>query len=73
MQKLKREFEILYEENLLFKKNINSSKTRLLIITNIKNINYIRSALISNANEIIINKFYNTGLRKFLEPTDRGL
>ena len=73
MQKLKREFEILYEENLLFKKNINSGKTKLLIITNIKNINYIRSALISNANEIIINKFYSTGLRKFLEPTDRGL
>ena len=62
MQKSKRKFKILYEESLLFRKNINNNKIRLLVITNIKNINYIKFALISNANKIIINKFYNTNL-----------
>ena len=46
---------------------------RLLIIANIKNINYIKFVPILNVNKIIINKFYDTNLRKFLEPTDRKL
>ena len=73
MQKSKRKFEILYEKSLLLKKNINNNKIRLSIITNIKNINYIKFVLISNVNEIIINKFYNTDLRKSPEPTDKKL
>ena len=48
-------------------------KMRLLIIANIKNINYIKFVPILNVNKIIINKFYDTNLRKFLEPTDRKL
>ena len=73
MQKSKRKFEILYEKNLLFKKNTNNNKIRLLIITNIKNINYIKSAPISNTNKIIINKFYNINLQKPSGPTNKKL
>ena len=62
MQKSKQKFKILYEKNLLFRKNINNNKIRLSIIINIKNINYIKSVPISNINKIIINKFYNTNL-----------
>ena len=62
MQKSKRKFKILYEEGLLFKKNTDNNKIRLLVIINIENINYIKSVPISNINEIIINKFYDTSL-----------
>ena len=62
MQKSKQKFKILYEKKLLSKKNIDNNKIRLSVIINIKNINYIKSVPISNVNEIIINKFYGTGL-----------
>ena len=62
MQESKRKFEILYKKNLLFRKNTDNNKIQLLIITNIENINYIKFVPISNINEIIINKFYDTGL-----------
>ena len=73
MQKSKQKLKILYEENLSSKKNIDNNKMRLSVIANIKNINYIKSALIPNVNEIIINKFYNTGSRKPPEPTNKRL
>ena len=62
MQKSKQKLKILYEESLLFKKNINNNGMWLSVIANIKNINYIEFVPISNINEIIINKFYDTGL-----------
>ena len=71
MQKSKQKLKILYEKNLSFKKNIDNNKMRLLITANIENINYIKFMLISNINEIIINKFYNTSLRKPSGPINR--
>ena len=62
MQKSKRGFEILYKENLSPEKNINNNKIRLLIITNIENINYIKFMLTLNINETTTSKFYNINL-----------